>query len=80
MTDGDKHDLFVGRSVVSDVLHVQFRKSAGAYQVNVGLLLDSGSWSQSAWQTITDAPHSIEVDWQAATAPGATPPTTCGAG
>jgi hypothetical protein len=43
----------------------------GAYQVNVGLRLDSGSWNNSAWQTISDASHYIEIDWQAATSAGA---------
>jgi hypothetical protein len=32
---------------------------------------DKSGWSNSTWLTISDAPHSIELDWRAATAAGA---------
>jgi YD repeat-containing protein len=54
MADGNTHDLFVGRGGGSDVLHVQFRKSGGAYQVNVGLLL-AGDDQRRSKQWLDDA-------------------------
>ena len=33
---------------------------------------NAGGWKTSAWFNISDAPHPVEIDWQAATAAGAT--------
>ena len=35
------------------------------------LLDDAGGWTSSSWFTISDAAHTLEVDWKAATAAGA---------
>jgi hypothetical protein len=72
MAQGDTHELFrgfVGTSLV--VLRLQLRYYNGNYQARVGLLNDSTTWYSSSWFSISDAPHSFEVDWQAATAAGA---------
>jgi hypothetical protein len=46
---------------------VQVRSATGGYQVRVTTLLNSGSSTSSAWFDLSDAPHTIEVGWQAAT-------------
>lgn len=53
------------------VARIQLRFSAGDYQVQASAISDSSSWSSSPWITITDGPHSLEIDWQAASAVGA---------
>ena len=72
MASGDAHYIFYGLNASSNsVVRIEFRFSAGDYQVRADALLDTGSWSGNAWTTITDGPHGIEIDWKAATAVGA---------
>ena len=72
MTSGDNHTIFYGyTSASATVLQVEFRFSSGAYQIRAGLRDDNATWVRSNWFTISDARHSIEFDWRAATAAGA---------
>ena len=72
MTNRDSHYLIHGYTGTSTVvLRVQFRFLNGNYQLNVGLRNDGGSWTSSSWFTISDAPHSVEIDWRASTTGGA---------
>jgi hypothetical protein len=72
MANGDLHRFFYGYSGSSKiVLRLEFRRNSNTYQIRPGLLNDGGSWVNGTWVTITDAPHSIEIDWRAATAVGA---------
>jgi hypothetical protein len=72
MASGDAHFILEGYAGTSTkVLRVAFRNSSGAYQVRAELLNDGTTWTNTSWFTITDAPHSIELDWRAATAVGA---------
>jgi hypothetical protein len=50
---------------------VQLRKYGGQYQIRARAQNDLFAYSDTAWYTITNAAHVIEVDWQAATGPGA---------
>jgi hypothetical protein len=52
------------------VLSIQFRFSSGVYQLRAGLRDDSSNWSNTAWITITDAVHLVELDWRASAAVG----------
>lgn len=72
MVSGNAHPIFYGYSGASKVvLRVEFRFSNGKYQLRTALLNDATTWKNSAWFTISDAPHLIELDWQAATTAGA---------
>jgi hypothetical protein len=72
MSNSNSHYIFYGRNATGTViLRVQFRLSSGQYQVRASLLNDSTSFTSTAWFTISDAPHSIELDWRASTAAGA---------
>jgi RHS repeat-associated protein len=61
----------------STALRAMFRCSAapcpgtGSYQLRVGARTDAQSWTYTSWQSISDAPHSVEFDWRAASAAGA---------
>jgi len=74
MANGEAHDIFSGKDVdpsSTEIMRVEFRFSGGSYQLRAQLLNDSATWVVSSWFTISDAPHSIQVDWRAATAAGA---------
>ncbi len=47
---------------------VQLRFSAGDYQVLAGAIDDGWGWSWTPWVTVTDGPHALELNWQAAPA------------
>jgi hypothetical protein len=72
MMSGDNHFIFYGYTGTSTaVLRVQVRFSNPTYQIRAALRDDGSTWLNSNWFAISDAPHAIEVDWQAATATGA---------
>ena len=51
---------------------VELRYLAGSgYQLRTGIYTDGGSFLYSGYANISDGPHFIELDWQAASAPGA---------
>jgi YD repeat-containing protein len=68
----DQHQLFWGYTGAStDVVPVVFRctggacPSTGSYEVRVELRDTASNWTTSSWFTLTDAPHDLEIDWQA---------------
>ena len=76
MGQNDAHLIFLGRTANgtatgTTVLQVEFRFSGGKYQLRVLILDDGTTFTSSGWLKITDAPHSIELDWRASTAAGA---------
>ncbi len=72
MTSGDAHFIFKGFvGTAPDVLQVELRQFSGAYQLRAKVLDDAGAFVNTNWFTITDAPHTIEVDWRAASTAGA---------
>jgi hypothetical protein len=72
MASGDLYTLFYGYTGTStQVLRLELRFSAGLYQLRAALRDDATTWRNSAFFTITDAPHLIQLDWRAATVAGA---------
>ena len=70
MTDGNFHSIFTGYDATG-MLHVDFRFSGRNYQIRLRQYNDSSSSQSTNWTTISDALHSIEMEWWAATAAGA---------
>jgi hypothetical protein len=61
------HDIFVGLDANGKTLVVaQARAATGGYEIRVGAN-SSGTVKYSAWTAVTNAAHTIEVSWQAAT-------------
>ncbi|MDH3262243.1 MAG: S8 family serine peptidase, partial [Acidimicrobiia bacterium] len=62
-----RHDLLIGLDGGgTGVFRLQLQSSSGSYQVR-GLALDyRGKEQATSWYTISDAPHTIEVTWRAA--------------
>ena len=72
MASGNAHIILRGYSGSSTVaLRVEFGFSSSGYQVRAGLVNDGSTWTETSWFTLTDAPHTIELDWRAAAAVGA---------
>jgi hypothetical protein len=71
MAHGDTHKLLVASGYKLNTVWLEFRYANEQYQVNLLSLLDYGGGSATVWVPISDAPHLLEIDWQAATAPGA---------
>jgi hypothetical protein len=72
MANATAHYLFYGYSGASTVvLRLELRRFNNNYQLRTALLNDVTTWSNTAFFTISDTPHVIELDWQAATAVGA---------
>jgi hypothetical protein len=72
MANGNAHYIFYGYTGASTiVLRVELRFFGGNYQIRAALRNDGAGWITGSWLTISDAPHSVELDWRAATAAGA---------
>jgi hypothetical protein len=72
MASGNAHYIFSGlMGNTVEVVRLNFRYSSGSYQLSGIVLSDSSSSISTSWVPISDAPHVIEVEWQAASAPGA---------
>jgi hypothetical protein len=69
MAEGDVHQIFQGWGSGAQVLRGEFRRSAGRYQVRMGLLTDAGAWKYISWLTLSDTKHYLEFSWRAATSP-----------
>ncbi len=64
--------IFQGRMDTSFPFIVLLRYSGGNRQISLRMQTDAGpgNFIDSAWYTITDATHTIGVDWQASSGPG----------
>ncbi|HET7010804.1 MAG TPA: integrin alpha [Anaerolineales bacterium] len=66
MADDDAHVLLTTLSSTGSVaFRAELRRYPGEYQIRVTAMLDRGRYS-TPWMTLTDAPHFLEIGWQAA--------------
>ena len=74
MADMDVHTIFNGQDYQNGVyvpaVRIELRYAGGSYQVAAGARNDDLSWTNTIFFNISDAPHEIEVEWDAATASG----------
>jgi hypothetical protein len=74
MANQNTHTIFLGEDVTSSlipVLRVDLRFINGVYQLRAISRNDNLTWATTAWSTISDARHEVEVEWDAAS-PGET--------
>jgi hypothetical protein len=73
MATGDYQYLLTGYATSTNnvILRVQFKLANGTYQVRLRSFNDSSVDQNTPYVTISDAPHSFEVEWSTASAPGA---------
>ena len=62
--------VFLAKSGATPAYWLQMRKINGKYQVRVIAKLDGGTNAATAWKRISNSPHLIEVEWEAASGPG----------
>lgn len=68
MDNGDLHYIFYGYAgITTGVVRLEFRYSAGAYQIRAAAINNGSTWTNTGWFSISDAPHAFEIDWQAST-------------
>jgi hypothetical protein len=67
MANGDTHVIFRGMNDSSTyILRMELRFSSGSYQIRAALVDDGSAWTDTTWLTISDAPHSLELNRRAA--------------
>lgn len=67
MATNDAHTIFYALDWGGTVIErIEFGKPSTGYQVRVGTINDPGTWTTTSWYGISDAPHYLETDWQAA--------------
>jgi PKD repeat protein len=67
----DAHYIFVGLGAGGEVFRLFMRYWNDTYRL-MGLIRDdAGGWGYTSMRALTDEPHYIEIDWQAATGDGA---------
>ncbi len=72
MRSGNAHYLFYGYTGASTIVtRIELRYSSGNYELRANIRNDGSTWYNTAWITISDAPHQIALEWRAATAAGA---------
>jgi hypothetical protein len=71
MANNNAHYIMAARNATTEVLRIEMRRSGGNYQIRANVRGDGGGFANTGWFTISDAPHSIEIDWKASTGPGA---------
>lgn len=70
MQEQEMHVIF-SADMGAPVVRLQVRWSAGTYRLRLQVRDNSAAWILSPWTTLSDAAHHVELDWRAATAPGA---------
>ena len=73
MAIGNAHSILLGSSGGGTVQHLQLelRFQATGYELRALLQNDAKVWISTSWIPLSDAPHTLELDWRAATAAGA---------
>ena len=74
MANLDSHNILSGednQGTFVTALRLDLRFANGGYQLRALSRNDDQTWTATAWSTISDAPHQIEVEWDAAS-PGQT--------
>ncbi len=73
MADGDVNAILISydsRATFVPAIGVDLRFFNGVYQLRARARLDSMTWVRTAWSTISDGEHQIEVEWDGASLPG----------
>jgi hypothetical protein len=73
MANNNAHNIFTGRHLNADIFRVELLYTAGAYHLNLQVRDDQdpvGTFHTTANYLLSDNSHLVEIDWQAATAPG----------
>jgi len=72
MTSGDYMYILQGYTGTgtASILRIELKNSSGVYQVRARAMDNSSTRKNTAYFTLSDAPHTLEVEWGAASGPG----------
>lgn len=65
MAISDTHLIFQANTPTASVVQLSLQYSAGGYRLTTQVKDGAGLWQSLAAQPMSDAPHLIEIDWQA---------------
>jgi hypothetical protein len=65
MRSGNMHEIFAAQSTGIDVYRIQFRYYGSSYQIRLEVRNNNGNYTTSSWFSLSDAPHTIAVNWSA---------------
>jgi hypothetical protein len=71
MPEGTRFRFLETKQGLPRAFFLVLRRLNGQYQIQFNILVDGQIKSKSAWYNLSDAPHTLEIDWQAASADGA---------
>jgi hypothetical protein len=71
MADGERFRFVQVKCGAERPFFIVLKYNGGQYFIQLNTLLDDRTKVKTGWYLLTDAPHTIEVDWQAASTPGA---------
>jgi surface protein len=71
MPEGTRFRFLEAKQGLPRAFFLVLRRMNGQYQIQFNLLVDGQIKSKSAWYALSDTPHTLEIDWQAASADGA---------
>lgn len=72
MAANEAHTIFQGLPVSGgSAFQLNVRYVGGVYQIQAQVRNDDATWTNLLPYALTDAPHAIEIDWQAAASAGA---------
>lgn len=72
LPNGLAHSIFYGyQGTNTVVLRLEFRRYNGVYQLRGAVRDDGSTWKAGTWYNLSDAPHTLELEWRAATTAGA---------
>ncbi|MBI5293413.1 MAG: peptidoglycan DD-metalloendopeptidase family protein [Chloroflexi bacterium] len=69
MSTGSAHYIFMGYmgpGAITPVVRLELGAIAANYLLRGNARNDTGAWQNTTWHLLSDAPHTIEIDWQAA--------------
>jgi hypothetical protein len=70
MPEGTRFRFLEAKRGLPRTFFLVLRRLNGLYQIQFNILVDDGLKYKSAWYNLSDAPHAIEIDWQASSGPG----------
>lgn len=68
MSTNSTHRILTAGTASVEAIVLDVGRASNSYQLRGGLRTNSGKVIYTGWYTLSDAPHAVEFDWQAATA------------
>jgi hypothetical protein len=71
MSQGERFRFVQVKMGAERPFFIVLKYESGQYWIQLNTLLDDLTKTKTGWYLLTDSPHTIEIDWQASSTPGA---------